>query len=77
MRPDNLAARCRVPTRYIFRNLQALQTMGPPVYFARGGQLPSPAIPSTPYLTGRDVLALRVAAGRGAELITCYRDEQS
>lgn len=77
MRPDDLAARCRVARRCIFRNLQVFQTMGPPVYFDRGDQLPSSAIPSTLDLTGGDTLALRVAAGRGAELITRYRDEQS
>lgn len=68
MRPDELAARCRVSTRSIFRDLQVLQTMGLPVYFDRGYQLPSPAILPAFYLTGEEALALRVAAGRGAEL---------
>lgn len=68
MRPDELAARCRVSERSIFRDLQVLQTMGLPVYFDRGYQLPSPAILPALYLTGEEALALRVAAGRGAEL---------
>lgn len=68
MRPSDLAARCRVSTRSIFRDLQALQAMGLPVYFDRGYQLPSPVILPALYLTGEEALALRVAASRGAEL---------
>jgi len=68
MHPGDLAVRCRVSKRSIFRDLQVLQTMGLPVYFDRGYQLPSPAILPALYLTGEEALALRVAAGRGAEL---------
>lgn len=68
MRPGDLAARCRVSERSIFRDMQALQAMGLPVYFDRGYQLPSPAILPALYLTGEEALALRVAAGRGADL---------
>jgi len=68
MRPGDLAARCRVSERSIFRDLQMLQTLGLPVYFDRGYQLPSPAFLPALYLTGEEALALRVAAGHGAEL---------
>jgi predicted DNA-binding transcriptional regulator YafY len=68
MRPGDLAVRCRVSKRSIFRDLQTLQTMGLPLYFDRGYQLPSPAILPAFYLTGEEALALRVAAGRSAEL---------
>ncbi|HWQ70503.1 MAG TPA: HTH domain-containing protein [Patescibacteria group bacterium] len=68
MRPGDLAARCRVSERSIFRDLQALQAMGLPVYFDRGYQLSSPAILRALYLTGEEALALRIAAGRSAEL---------
>lgn len=68
MRPADLAARCRVSERSIFRDLQSLQTMGLPVYFDRGYRLPSPAFLPALYLTGDEALALRVAAGRSAKL---------
>lgn len=68
MRPGDLAARCRVSTRSIFRDLQVLQAMGLPVHFDRGYQLPAPAILPPLYLTGEEALALRVAAGRSAKL---------
>ena len=68
MRPGDLATRCRVSERSIFRDLQMLQAMGLPVYFDRGYQLSSPAFLPALYLTGEEALALRVAAGRGAEL---------
>lgn len=68
MRPGDLAARCRVSKRSIFRDLQVLQTMGLPLYFDRGYRLSSPAILPALYLTGEEAIALRVAAGRDAEL---------
>ncbi len=67
MRPADLAARCRVSERSIFRDLHTLQTLGLPVYFDRGYRLPSPTFLPPIYLTGEEALALRVAASRGPE----------
>ncbi len=67
MRPADLAARCRVSERSIFRDLHTLQTLGLPVYFDRGYRLPSLTFLPPIYLTGEEALALRVAASRGAE----------
>jgi proteasome accessory factor B len=67
MRPADLAARCRVSERSIFRDLHMLQTLGLPVYFDRGYRLPSPSFLPALHLTGEEALALRVAASRGAE----------
>jgi predicted DNA-binding transcriptional regulator YafY len=67
MRPGDLAARCRVSERSIFRDLHILQTIGLPVYFDRGYRLPTPTFLPPLHLTGEEALALRVAAGRGAE----------
>lgn len=67
MRPADLAARCRVSKRSIFRDLQTLQTLGLPVYFDRGYRLPAPAFLPALYLTGEEAVALRVAVARGAE----------
>ena len=67
MRPADLAARCGVSERSIFRDLHALQVLGLPVYFDRGYRLPSPAFLPPLHLTGEEAVALRVAATRGAE----------
>jgi predicted DNA-binding transcriptional regulator YafY len=67
MRPADLAARCRVSERSIFRDLHTLQTLGLPVYFDRGYRLPSPTFLPPIYLTGEEALALRVAASRVVE----------
>lgn len=64
IRPADLAARCRVSERSIFRDLHALQAIGLPVYFDRGYRLPSPTFLPALYLTGEEALALRVAANR-------------
>lgn len=67
MRPADLAARCRVSERSIFRDLHALQALGLPVHFDGGYRLPSPAFLPALHLTGDEALALRVAAGRAAK----------
>lgn len=67
MRPADLAARCRVSERSVFRDLRALQALGLPVYFDRGYRLPSPAFLPPLHLTGEEAVALRVAATRDAE----------
>jgi predicted DNA-binding transcriptional regulator YafY len=67
IRPADLAARCRVSERSIFRDLHALQALGLPVHFDRGYRLPSPAFLPALHLTGEEALALRVAASRGAK----------
>jgi len=67
MRPGDLAVRCRVSERSIFRDLHTLQTLGLPVYFDRGYRLPSPTFLPPLHLTGEEAVALRVAAARGAE----------
>ena len=67
IRPADLAARCRVSERSIFRDLHSLQTLGLPVYFDQGYRLPSPAFLPALHFTGEEALALRVSASRGAE----------
>lgn len=67
MRPADLAARCRVSERSIFRDLHVLQTLGLPLYFDRGYRLPPPTFLPALHLTGEEALALRVAASRWAE----------
>ena len=67
MGPADLAARCRVSERSIFRDLHMLQSLGLPVYFDRGYRLPSLTFLPALHLTGEEALALRVAASRGAE----------
>lgn len=67
IRPADLAARCRVSERSIFRDLHALQAIGLPVYFDRGYRLPSPTFLPAIHLTGEEALALRVAASRGTQ----------
>jgi predicted DNA-binding transcriptional regulator YafY len=64
MRPADLAARCRVSERSIFRDLHALLNLGVPLYFDRGYRLPAPILLPPLFLTGEEALALRVAAGR-------------
>jgi predicted DNA-binding transcriptional regulator YafY len=65
--PADLAARCRVSERSIFRDLHALQILGLPFYFDRGYRLPSQAFLPPLHLTGEEALALSVAAERGAD----------
>ncbi len=67
IRPADLAARCRVSERSIFRDLHALQILGLPFYFDRGYRLPSPTFLPPLHLTGEEALALSVAAERGAD----------
>jgi len=67
IRPADLAARCRVSERSIFRDLHALQLLGLPFYFDRGYRLPSPTFLPPLHLTGEEALALSVAAERGAD----------
>ena len=67
MRPADLAARCRVSERSIFRDLHTLQELGLPVYFDRGYRLPSPTFLPPLHLTGEEAVALSIAAARGAE----------
>jgi predicted DNA-binding transcriptional regulator YafY len=67
IRPAELAARCRVSERSIFRDLHALQVLGLPIYFDRGYRLPSPMFLPPLHLTGEEALALSVAAERGAD----------
>ena len=67
MRPADLATRCRVSERSIFRDLHTLQTLGLPVYFDHGYRLPSPTFLPPLHLTGEEAVALRVAASHAAE----------
>jgi len=67
MRPADLAARCRVSERSIFRDLHMLQTLGQPIYFEHGYRLPSPTFLPALHLTGEEALALRVAASRATQ----------
>jgi len=67
MRPADLATRCRVSERSIFRDLHTLQALGLPVYFDHGYRLPSPTFLPPLHLTGEEAVALRVAASRAAE----------
>jgi proteasome accessory factor B len=67
IRPADLAARCRVSERSIFRDLHALQVLGLPFYFDRGYRLPAPTFLPPLHLTGEEALALSVAAERGAD----------
>jgi predicted DNA-binding transcriptional regulator YafY len=65
--PADLAGRCRVSERSIFRDLRALQALGFPVYFDRGYRLPAPSFLPPLYLTGEEAMAIRVIAAKGAE----------
>src|SRR3972149_11422535 len=67
MRPADLATRCRVSERSIFRDLHTLQALGLPVYFDHGYRLPSPTFFAPLHLTGEEAVALRVAASPPAE----------